>query len=261
MEKSSGNSSSASYAQFDSKTGVSTMGSRPHTTFASLSMHENDRLRLLQFSSDETQTIRDTISISWPNGIQSERDYYGSHEFKLRGNPWYGSGDDAVFARRFMTRVFETLANIGWVLTVSADLSKKTTDKDTLFFRYQQPPPAPCEWMTISFSNQDLLRLIDAPQSLVSYMVQHLAPFIQRHQPHKNQPEAAYEFKINGYPWDASGSTTVESRRLVLRLLEGLDMNGWTVYGRIPQSTSQSGRRHVSRTSCLLPRHSLLPKS
>ena len=211
-------------------------------------MQGNDRLRLLQFSSDEIQAIRNTISTSWPSGTQTERDYYGSHEFKLRGNPWSGSGDDAIFARRFMTRIFETSANLGWVLTVSAGLSKKTIDKDMLFFRYQQPPPAPCEWMTISFSSQDLIRLIDAPQSLVSYMIQHLAPFLQRHQPHKSQPETAYEFKISGYPWDASGSTTVEAGKLVLRLLEGLDMNGWTVYASIGQKTGFHGETTMSET-------------
>lgn len=53
------------------------------TTFASLSMHMTDRLRLLQFPVGTIEIIRATITANWPRGVQATRDYYGSHEFKV----------------------------------------------------------------------------------------------------------------------------------------------------------------------------------
>ena len=215
-----------------------------NNTFASLSMHMDDRLRLMQFSDADFQAIRRTINTCWPKGVQDEKEYHGSHEFKLRGNPWRGSGNDAVYARRFMCKVLETLANIGWVVVVSTDISKTTNDKDTLLFRYQRPPPAPCDWMAISFSNNDLIRFIDAPLPLIDYMIENLGAFIQRHERH--QLEGAYEFKLHGYPWYTSGGDTMKARQIALKLLEGLDYNGWTIYASVDQKTTAGGNSNMS---------------
>ena len=100
--------------------------------------------------------------------------------------------------------------------------------------------------MAISFSSSDLIRFIDAPQPLVDYMIHQLRGFTQRH--HRHQLEGAYEIKINGNPWNASGSETMRARRIVLKLLEGLDYNGWTVYASIEQKTGPAGETDKSET-------------
>lgn len=167
------------------------------TPFASLSMHMSDRLRTLQFPASAIQIIQRTITRNWSSGIQAERDYYGSHEFKLRGNPWNGHQDESVHARRLMTRLLEALYNTGWVLAINTDISKKQLDKDTLIFRLQDPVPVACQWMCVSFSKQDRLRFIDAPQELVRDMITLLAPETQQHNPFRLSN--VYEFKCEPF--------------------------------------------------------------
>jgi hypothetical protein len=166
---------------------------RISTSFASLSMHMTDRLRTMQFPPSVIRTIQIIIVQNWPGGIQAERDYFGSHEFKLKGKPWSGHQDQSVHARRLMNRIFEALYNAGWVLAISTDISKTQFDKDTLIFKKQDPVPEARQWMCMSFSKQDRLRFIDAPKDLVKDMTTLLTPETQQHKPF-HLPNV-YEFK------------------------------------------------------------------
>lgn len=134
---------------------------RFHTRFASLSLHMTDRLRFLRFPPEVFQACYQAVALSWKRGIQASRPYGISHELKLYGNPWSGQSEQNVAARRLMCALLERLHTLGWVMTLSTDISKKSTDKDALLFRYQNPPPAACEWASIGFSKWDRIRFID----------------------------------------------------------------------------------------------------
>jgi len=214
--------------------------SSSETAFASLSLHQTDRIRLLQFSATENG-IREVIRRNWHRGIQSERPYSSSHEFKLSGNPWDGQGSDAIPARIVIREILAYLYSIGWVLYASTDVSKKRLDKDTLIFRKVQPPPV-ARWVSISFNQHDRLRLIGAPPELIS-AVQNLLRsmrFIQQ-EFWKERHNNAYEFKLNGYPWTASGEETMRTRLLLLKLVEVLETNGWSLYASIDQNNGTHG--------------------
>jgi len=215
------------------------------TAFASLSLHMTDRIRLLQFPIPIIQTVQTAIVKSWPRGIQGTRDYYGSREFKLRGNPWSGQSEEAVHSRRLMCTVLAALFDAGWLLRLSTDVSKKQMDKDTLIFRQQVPAPAPCEWMCISFSRSDRLRFIDAPADFVKYMLQKLQRDTQSHSPHM---PGVYELKLRGTPWNADGDETMYARKLLLVLIAGLEEYGFTVYASIDQKTGPGGDSRRSET-------------
>jgi hypothetical protein len=131
------------------------------TRFASVSLHMEDRIRFMQFPIEVINICRQTIQSTWRRGIQAQREYGGSKEIKLFGNPWRGSGDEAIEARRLICALLGTLHAQGWVMTLSTDISKKNMDKDTLIFRHQIPGPALCDWCCIAFSKQDRLRFID----------------------------------------------------------------------------------------------------
>ena len=45
----------------------------------------------------------------------------------------------------------------------------------------------------------------------------------------------SYELKLHGYPWRPGGGGTMEARMLLLKLLEGLEEEGWTVYASFDQ--------------------------
>lgn len=60
-----------------------------------------------------------------------------------------------------MAHVLHCLSGYGWHLSVSTDLSKKTYDKDTLFFRWG--PPINRMFFSVSFNESDKIRIIDPP--------------------------------------------------------------------------------------------------
>lgn len=218
------------------------------TTFASISLHRTDRLRLLGFQTADIQGIRDVIQSSYRKGIQQEQLYGGSHEFKFHGNPWSGQGSDAIIARILMREILAYLFSIGWILHASTDVSKKEFDKDTLFFRKQQVPPPASDWISISFNLSDRLRLIGAPPQLVQDMKGLLSRLglLQQDMGWKDANLKAWEFKIRGYPWRASGEETMSTRLLLLKMLECLESHGWSLYASVDQNTGHG--EHTSET-------------
>lgn len=203
------------------------------TNFACVSLHMSDRIRLMQFPPEVCDAVRNSLRQSWPMGIQGEREYYGSLEFKMKGYPWSPAGEDAIHARRLTRGIMATLYSYGWILYISSDVSMKQGDKDNLFFRHQEPAPAPCEWFSCTFSRGDRLRLIDAPQAVVDDVIAVLSLHTQSHEPYK--VGGVYEIKFNGYPFMASGGDTMVSRMMVLQMFAVFEQHGYTVYASIDQ--------------------------
>lgn len=212
------------------------------TTFASLSLHRSDRIRLLGFPTPEIAGVRHVIQTCYNKGLQAEQVYGGAHEFKLYGNPWYGQSSDAIPSRIVMRSILAYLFSAGWILHTSTDVSKKTLDKDSLLFRKQQNPPPPSDWIAISFNTMDRLRLIGADAQLISDFKSLLSSMhlLQSDIGWKDRASGAWEFKLNGYPWNASGEETMRTRMLLLRMLECLENSGWSLYASIDQNTGSS---------------------
>ncbi len=209
------------------------------TAFASLSLHRSDRIRLLAFQQAEIDGIRAVIKTSYNHGLQAEKTYGGSHEFKLYGNPWYGQSSDAISSRVVMREILAYLFSVGWILHASTDVSKKQMDKDTLFFRKQQQPPPPSAWIAISFNKSDRLRLIGADPQLTSAFKDLLVGMrlLQTDYGWKDKALGAWEFKLNGYPWWATGEETMSTRMLLMKMLECLESFGWSLYASVDQNT------------------------
>ncbi|PGH15221.1 hypothetical protein AJ79_02586 [Helicocarpus griseus UAMH5409] len=215
------------------------------TSFASVSLHMNDRVRLLGFSSTDVAQIHGILDQYWPKGVASTREYGASDEFRLNGSPWNPSTwfeDEKTAARRLMCGLLKGLYDLGWVLKAPVDVLKKDGNKDTLLFRLQQPPPPPCNWMCISFNKSDLLQLIGAPRAVCEAMSNILEDKIQRTQ----VLESSFEIKFLGYPWKAGGTDTVETRLILLKILDCLERFGFSLYGSLNQDTKQG--EHVENT-------------
>lgn len=137
----------------------------------------------------------------------------------------------------------ETLAYLyrnGWIFHVSTDCSKKELDKDTIVFRKQQASPPEAEWIAISFNQSDRLRLIGAGQELLEAVGEMLKSMrLLQEEDWKDRSLGAWEFKIHGRPWIASGEQTMSTRLLLLRLLECLEKHGLSLYASIDQSQGQ----------------------
>lgn len=109
---------------------------------------------------------------------------------------------------------------------------------DSLIFRYQSPPPPPCEWLAIAFYRRDRLRFLDRPPpDLASAVISALGKSVSSHE----MTETRLEIKFNGTPWWPSGENTVATRVMVLRLLEVLEAFGFSLYTSLDHQTSSEG--------------------
>ncbi|KUJ18514.1 uncharacterized protein LY89DRAFT_569398, partial [Mollisia scopiformis] len=226
------------------------------TTFASVSLHRSDRVRLLGFPQSDIQSIRGVIQNSYSKGISKEQLYGKSHEFKLNGNPWFGQSSDAVISRVLIREILAHLFSIGWILHASTDVSKKEMDKDTLFFRKQQARPPASDFISISFNQSDRLRLIGAPTQLVQDFKSLLSGMglLQQDLGWKDATLRAWEFKLNGYPWRATGEETMSTRLLLLKMLECLESHGWSLYASVDQSTGGENSSETDSWYCVKDR-------
>lgn len=124
--------------------------------FASISLHKSDTLRFSRFPAELIPVYRQTIAEAWPQGIQSECPYAGSHEIKLVGTPWRGGFE----AKRLINALLKTLHALGWLLTLNTDVNN---GKDTMIFRHRAPQPGDLEyeWATVAFVSRDTIQFVD----------------------------------------------------------------------------------------------------
>lgn len=73
----------------------------------SIQFSESDKVRLngTPFP-DVIIPLREAIESSWPKGIQDERYFHGSHQFKLFRRPWIGTGQESIDSRRLVNKNF-----------------------------------------------------------------------------------------------------------------------------------------------------------
>lgn len=205
-----------------------------------ITMNLRDRLRLLACPPDLTPLIRTCILETW-GPVQSEREYHGSHEFKLKGYPWLGRGEDAVSSRRLLAGILAVMAKQGWNLLQSTDISRKTTtgDKDALFFELGDPDPEP-SLFAMSFNMRDRIRIIDFP-----HFMPNLKEAVYKCWPQGIQSEKEYhgslELKLGGNPWHPMGEETVFSKLLLSQIIANFRAAEYKLYASVDISYGHEG--------------------
>lgn len=85
----------------------------------------------------------------------------------------------------------------GWHLVASCDLTKKTVDQDTLFFR--NTVPVERSMFCVSFNHWDKARLIDSPNDLVREAFHHaMHHWHQGIQEETDKEPGCYQLKLKG---------------------------------------------------------------
>lgn len=137
---------------------------QPSPTQFTISFNSHDLLRVISAPESLISAVRDTIQRNWLRGIQKESRYAGSWEFKLKGNPWWASGDEAVDSRFLVLKLMEALQAYGWSPVAGIDSSRKLSDKSSLLFR--QAPPRQSPFFCISLNETDKPRLINTSEDV-----------------------------------------------------------------------------------------------
>ncbi|KAM0201556.1 hypothetical protein ACHAPA_010057 [Fusarium lateritium] len=200
------------------------------TQFACITFNKLDRLRFINFPDPEVVALKETIKACWKPGVVQTRPYGESTEMWLRGTPWMYNSNGNDDARRLLLAIMEGLFNVGWVLQGSMDVIQKSESKDSLIFRKQDPVPPPCDWLCVSFDNSDKLKIVGGPpQDLTSAVLQLFKGEIRRREV---TPERL-KIHLAGLPWSPSGTDTVKTRIMLLRLIETLERYGFTIYATV----------------------------
>ena len=95
-----------------------------------VSFNQSNRIRLID-APDLMPCIVDACTEYWTKGIEEETEV-NPHclELKLKGNPWYPVGEDAVRSKLVLCQVVANLRTLGFKLYGSVDLSYGTEGQD-----------------------------------------------------------------------------------------------------------------------------------
>lgn len=191
-----------------------------------------DKLAIVRGCDYVIAAVKESIKEVWPYGIQNEKvDEVGIdkvHEFKLRGNPWQGEGEESTACRKLILQVIGSLGKVKWRLLTSTNLKGAT---DALFFIYDENHYiSPEDLAILSLNRNDRLRLINFDYGIRDVVRATILRFFQTKEPDERTYHGAIEFKLKGYPFCCSGSEAVAARQFLCRLLEALRNNGWCVY-------------------------------
>ena len=100
--------------------------------------------------------------------------------------------------------------------------------------------------MWIAFSRQGRLRFIDAPPGLAKHSVTVLGRAVREHRHHS--VSGSYELKLHSYPWRPESGETMEGMMLLLKLLDGLEEEGWTVYASFDRKATSDNDTSETNT-------------
>ncbi|KAF8974066.1 hypothetical protein BGZ46_009821 [Entomortierella lignicola] len=207
-----------------------------------ISINGMDKLRLIATPRELTLPVRQAIEGSW-GPVQRETVLNNAHEFKLLGNPWLGHGPASVKSRKVITAVLKTMAIHGWNIIQSTDVSKRESDKDTLYFEsVVAPDAAQVEMFSMSFNWMDRIRLIEPPTHIVTVIretiISSWTPGICQEQDYHE----SHEFKLNGKPFWPNSEETITARIMLGQVLVALRAHGFKLYTSVDINVGKDGR-------------------
>ncbi|CAL8126606.1 unnamed protein product [Orchesella dallaii] len=94
-----------------------------------VSFNQRNRLRLID-APDLLPFVEEAVNQYWPKGVEERNEMNGCMELKLKGNPWYPIGADAVHSKLLLCKVVANFRSIGYKLYASIDLSYGTEGQD-----------------------------------------------------------------------------------------------------------------------------------
>lgn len=252
------------------------------TTYATVSFHKTDIIRLINFPDDINLGLHPVVLAAWPPGLESagaSPSGGGAYEYKTKGKPFgWVSGQQAVGGVRLVRDLLAFLHSRAWELVAPVMCSRRYTAKDTLIFRRrrrQSPAEEEAEWLALAPMGSDRLRVvydapdvklfggIDARQDHLGVLIAGVKRILEATDwfDKGDWSHDSFEFKLKGWPWCSRGDASVRMRGLLLRLLELMDGHGWRLYTAILQRAGTDDyrmtdtwyfvreRREVSRES------------
>jgi hypothetical protein len=199
--------------------------------FFMMGFGQGDRLRLIGGAPGIADIIRRVIEAKWnPGRIQDERDFHGSHEFKISGNPWNSVLAESARARYLMLEFFQELLRYGWHNVAAFCLSRVSSDRVVLLFEKREPLERPM--FCIAPHDSDKFWLINMSAELVSLFKRVLRSRWSNGT--QSEKEIALHFgtvhnlKLIGKPWSGGESNSpIHARSFLCSIIEEFAKVGW----------------------------------
>jgi len=209
----------------------------------SISLNDHDRVRLINVTDAVIATVEDAIKTNWSNGVQETTDERPfCFEMKLRGNPWFSLGSEAIASRSLITTLFEKMAAIGYQPITSLHISIN----NKAFLLFKRAAPIQTKFFCLSLNETNLIRLINAPLNVVEVSKTNIS-----HWPMGLQDEnkiydgVSYQVKLKGSPWSKiSNGDGLHGRALLLTLLTSYTSLGWRLVCSADTSAKSSYRKN-----------------
>lgn len=186
-----------------------------------VSLKKTDLIRVVNAPAFINELVRSAITTGWCLEIQQEQAIVNSYEFKLKGNPWTGDSNEAVFSKRLVNKMIEIFKQNSFDLCSICDLSYDCDKVSTFFFnRASAQASVPPKILSMSLNQGDKIRIIDDKCDFGAIVRDCLAKnWIKGIQAEKEY-FSAYEFKLNGNPFLGNSQELVDFNIFVLVLLD-----------------------------------------
>lgn len=215
--------------------------------FLSMSFYGKNKLRLIHCSDPSlADEITNFINESWEPGLEGQRRYHGTIEYRLNGKPFWADSTDGIDSKLLICALLTRLQRRGWRIHNFISPTRSLENKGTLIFRKE--PSSEVSPMCISFDDEDKIRLIGATEDvkcvLRTVLTQRLGVNgIIR----EGNFRGCWEFKLYGSPWTgASSDEGIRIRSLLCHILQKLTFKGWCVMTSFDVSSKiiKSDERH-----------------
>ena len=201
--------------------------------FCMISFGHGDRLRLINASTDIINMIQTVVKANWNEGqIQEERDFHGSHEFKISGFPWNSIRRESARARYLMLKIFQEMLQHGWHNVAGFYINRMSSDRVVLLF--QKREPVTCPLFCIAPHDNNKFWLINMPTELVSLFENILqsrwSAGIQSEKAIPLPFGTVYKLKLSDSPWPGGESNfPIHARSFFCSVIEEFSKLGWQI--------------------------------
>ncbi|KAG0298959.1 hypothetical protein BGZ97_003924 [Linnemannia gamsii] len=236
-----------------------------------ITLRDTDRILLINAPMQVIRSIRLSILESWYKPIQSEGEYYGGYEFKVKGNPWRGFCAETVHSRKLVLGILRRMAFLGWKLIQASDVTKSRCEMDSLFFEFigersdeeegddvegmedvdgerreiklEADQDTGVEMFALSFEWWDRLRVIEGSPENIAAIKDALQTVWTKGIQLEKDYAGSYEFKLGGSPFNPWKWDSIEARMMFIQILANLKSQGFSLYASIDISPKQQDEK------------------
>ena len=209
-----------------------------------IALNKNDRIRLINTSSEINNLVRSAILQAWPNGIEEENSKKNEHEFRLKGEPWCCLNEETIYSRRLVCYIFKSLSEYEYSLYGTCESSRQLNSKSLFFFRHE-PKFTKNQSLCICLDGINVIRVIDGNENHVDAVRDAIIKGWNEGIENNGFYRDSYYFILKGLPFKGDSHNSIYMSTVLMKLLENFKNHK----AQLLCSASVNGRYHEAKHS------------